>query len=86
MIDYVQNMLDGLPENMSGEAATPAANFLFETSDDSPKLDEATADLYHHNTAKLLFLCKRARPDVPNGSSLPLYPSTDARTRTTTRS
>jgi hypothetical protein len=64
MIDYVQNMLDGLPENMSGEAATPAANFLFETSDGSRKLDEATADLYHHNTAKLLFLCKRARPDV----------------------
>jgi hypothetical protein len=28
------------------------------------KLDEATADMFHHNTAKLLFLCKQARPDV----------------------
>jgi hypothetical protein len=57
-------MLNGLPENMAGEAATPAANFLFDINEESPKLDEATADLYHHNTAKLLFLCKRARPDV----------------------
>jgi hypothetical protein len=27
-------------------------------------LDKAQADMFHHNVAKLLFLCKRARPDI----------------------
>jgi hypothetical protein len=26
-------------------------------------LDKVQADMFHHNVAKLLFLCKRARPD-----------------------
>jgi hypothetical protein len=30
MIDYIQNMLNELPEDMDGESATPAANHLFE--------------------------------------------------------
>jgi hypothetical protein len=29
MIDYVQGMLDKLPEDMNGESVTPASNFLF---------------------------------------------------------
>jgi hypothetical protein len=49
---------------MDREAATPAANHLFQVNDDAKKLDEETAQLFHHNVAKLLFLCKRARPDV----------------------
>jgi len=28
------------------------------------KLSEADAQLFHHYVAKLLFLCKRARPDI----------------------
>jgi hypothetical protein len=32
---------------------------------ETPKyLDDATSELFHHLTAKLLFLCKRARPDI----------------------
>jgi hypothetical protein len=27
-------------------------------------LDAETAEMFHHNVAKLLFLCKRARPDI----------------------
>jgi hypothetical protein len=53
-----------LPEDMSGKAATPAANHLFEVNEDADKLDEEPAQLYHHNVAKVLFLCKRAWPDV----------------------
>jgi hypothetical protein len=64
MIDYVKNILDSLPEDMGGEAATPASKFLFEVNDDAEKLDSETGDFFHHNTAKLLFLCKRARPDT----------------------
>jgi hypothetical protein len=64
MIDYVKGMLDELPEDMGGECVTPASSFLFEVDADCEKLDSEAADFFHHNTAKLLFLCKRARPDV----------------------
>jgi hypothetical protein len=66
MVDYIQNMLDDLPSDMDGEAATPAANHLFDVNAATADmlLDRETAELYHHNVAKLLFLCKRARPDI----------------------
>ena len=65
MIDYIQDMLDEIPADMDGEAATPAANHLFEVNETDPvMLDEPTSVLFHHNVAKLLFLCKRARPDI----------------------
>ena len=64
MIDYVEGMLEELPDDMSGESVTPASNYLFEVDDECEKLDAETADMFHHNTATLLFLCKRARPDI----------------------
>ena len=65
MFDYIENMLKGLPTDMDGESATPAANHLFEVNEKDPvMLDKEQADMFHHNVAKLLFLCKRARPDI----------------------
>jgi Reverse transcriptase (RNA-dependent DNA polymerase) len=69
MIDYVKNMLDGLPGDMDGESATPASNHLFEVNPEATKLDNDAFDMFHHNTAKLLFLCKRARPDTQTAVS-----------------
>ena len=56
---------------MDGEAATPASNHLFEVNEKSAdmQLDATTADFFHHNVAKLLFLCKRARPDTQTAVS-----------------
>jgi len=64
MKDYVEATLEALPNDMDGEAATPAARHLFEVNEDCDKLDEQTSEMFHHNTAKLLFLSKRARPDI----------------------
>ena len=65
MMDYIQDLLKELPTEMKGEAATAAANHLFEVNGEDPvKLDEEIAVMFHHNVAKLLFLCKRARPDL----------------------
>jgi hypothetical protein len=64
MIDYIKAMLDELPDDMAGEAATPAANHLFTVNEDPVPLNEDNADMFHHHTAKLLFLSKRARPDI----------------------
>jgi hypothetical protein len=65
MIDYIQGMLYKLPANMDGEATSPAVNHLFEMNKRNPvMLDEPTSVLFHHNVAKLLFLCKGARPNI----------------------
>jgi hypothetical protein len=65
MFDYIKAMLEELPEDMgNGIAATPASNHLFEVNSDGIRLDATNAELFHHVTAKSLFLCKRARPEL----------------------
>jgi len=49
---------------MIGHATTPAAEHLFKVNEGAEALSEADADIFHSITAKLLFLCKRARPDI----------------------
>jgi hypothetical protein len=64
MTDYVKGILDELPSEMNGTANTPAGPNLFETDEGSPKLSKSEGDMFHHLVAKLLFLCKRSRPDI----------------------
>eukprot|EP00957_Ditylum_brightwellii_P120249 9175034-Ditylum_brightwellii.AAC.1 len=64
MLDYIVALLDNLPEEYDGEAATPAANHLLDVNDEAEKLKEEEAQLFHHVVAKPLFLYKRARPDL----------------------
>ena len=53
MLDYVDNMLNGLPEGMDGESTTPALAHLFEANDTNLKyLDEEKAQFFHRNMAK----------------------------------
>jgi hypothetical protein len=64
MNNYIQEMLDALPDEMSGHAVTPATSHLFDVNPDTKPLDAKTSEFFHHNVAKLLFLCKRVRPDI----------------------
>jgi hypothetical protein len=64
MDDYVKDILAEAPDDMAGTAATPAAEHLFTVDQDPEYLDDKTSDFFHHMTAKLLFLAKRARPDI----------------------
>ena len=58
-------MLKEIPDGcLEGVAGTPSANHLFQVDENSNKLTELEALLYHHNTAKLIFLSKQVRPDV----------------------
>ena len=59
--------LGELPEDMAREANTPAANHSFQVNKTPVPLDETTTIMFHHNVAKLLFLCL---PRPPNGSGL----------------
>lgn len=64
MENYIDNVLQELPDDMAGVATTPAAEHLFRTRDNAPKLDDIKKELFHKVTAQLLYACKRGRPDV----------------------
>jgi hypothetical protein len=64
MENYIQEMLDELPADMAGTATSPAADYLLAVDPECERLEEGLADLYHPYTVKLLFLSKRARPDL----------------------
>jgi hypothetical protein len=64
MLDYIKGMLDDLPSDMDGAVITPASSHLFDVDESAEMLSEELGNTFHHNTAKLLFLCKRARPDI----------------------
>ena len=69
MDDYVDKLLADLPEEMIGTAATPASEWLYETNSASPKLDQTQKDHFHQLTARILFLSKRARPELQTALS-----------------
>jgi hypothetical protein len=69
MPDYIDGILDEAPADMDGTSVTPAAANLFTVREDVDKLDDDRAETYHRLTAKLLYLCKRARPDFQTAVS-----------------
>ena len=65
MHDYIKRMLSEAPADlMKGSCTSPAAHHLFAVNTDATKLDTATAILYHHITAQLLYLGKRTKPGL----------------------
>ena len=64
MEEYITSMLTDLPADMDGMATTLAAEHLFKINETPTYLDKKEAMFFHHNVAKLLFLCKQARPDM----------------------
>jgi hypothetical protein len=64
MTDYVEKVLDKAPSYMDGTATTPADKNLFEVRDNVEALKTDDAEFLHAMVAKLLFLCKRGRPNL----------------------
>ena len=60
MDDYVSDLLEEAPQDMARMAATPAGDHLFKISKDPEYPGDSALELFHHLTAKLLFLCKQA--------------------------
>ena len=70
MPHMIEEIISQLPLSLkNGPATTPAGNHLFQVNADAPKLDQADADLFHRLTAQLLYLGKRARPDLQTAVS-----------------
>ena len=65
MDDYIKELLKECSDDlMKGMSASPAGNYLFNVNPDCEKLDSETAVMFHHLTAKILYLAKRIRPDL----------------------
>lgn len=64
MKSYIKTMLEELPPEFDGKEKTPASKHLFEVNEDPKLLNEKRKQFFHTYVAKLLYLCKRARPDV----------------------
>ncbi|KAG7374846.1 reverse transcriptase RNA-dependent DNA polymerase [Nitzschia inconspicua] len=65
MPTLVNEIVAQLPPTMAtGPSTTPAANHLFEVNNKAAKLSIQDSDLLHRLTTQLLYLCKRARPDL----------------------
>ena len=68
MYDYEDEIVDGAPDDMEGHATSTAADHIYEVNNSTPVLlDKERAKYFHTKTAKLLFLSKRARPDLHQG-------------------
>lgn len=64
IFQYIMETLDESPPEFTGTSATSAGLYLFNTSNNTQKIDDMRAGMFHHITAKLLYLSKRARPNI----------------------
>ena len=64
MLQYIEALLKSLPSEYNRDAVTPAAGHFLDVDEACKKLSETDAENFHTIVAKLLFLCKRARPDL----------------------
>ena len=65
MHNYISELINACPDSLlKGTPKSPAGNHLFNVNPDSEKLDKDKAVLFHHLTAKLLYLSKRTRPNL----------------------
>jgi hypothetical protein len=81
MLDYVTKMLDELPEEMNGEAPTPAASHLFSVNEDQIKVSEQKAKSFHTYVAKTLFFMQTGTSQSTNDSSIIMHKSESMRRR-----
>lgn len=65
MKDQLREAIEAFDDTIEGIVTSPAAKYLFDTREGESKLlDEKKQENFHSVTAKLLYLMKRARPDI----------------------
>ena len=69
MKDQIEEAIETFGEEVSGTVTSPCARHLLETRDDAEQLDEERKEIFHTVTAKLLYIEKRARPDIETAIS-----------------
>ena len=64
MYDYIKKLIASLPGDMIGSKHTAAPEHLFRTDEEAIKLSKEMIELFHKITAQVLWMGKRARPDL----------------------
>lgn len=64
MVQYIKDILDKWPNQNLFLYGHPADDNLFYSDESSSKLEENESKVFHKVVAQLLYLCKRARPDI----------------------
>ena len=64
MKDQQKEAIAAFSDDITTSCVTPSALHIFNINDNCPKLDEARSVNFHHVVANLLYLSKRARPDI----------------------
>jgi hypothetical protein len=64
MTDYINMILQDMPQEMIGTAVTPACTYLFNVNEDSEKLDKKSNETYEYYVMQLLVLSQQVRPDI----------------------
>ena len=64
MREQLQEAIDMFPENIPMKASSPASRSLFQVDDNTEQLNKHQSEIFHSIVAELLFITKRARPDI----------------------
>ena len=65
MFDYLEDVIFEAADDLKNSLSYYPGNYqLFKVEDDSPRLLPKDADIFHCHVARLLFVSKRARPDI----------------------
>ena len=64
MKKQILEAIEWFGERIDHKPATPANKRLFSVNDESEPLEESKKEIFHSVVAKLLYIAKRARPDV----------------------
>ena len=62
--NFLEDILEEAQEDMNGRSKWPANNKLFDVDTKSAKLSIHDQDYFHWMVVRLLFVAKRARPDI----------------------
>ena len=73
MKEQIRKIIEDFEEEtgvkLDDTVSTPATGNLFKVDMTSVELDRKNSKIFHTNTAKLLYLVKRARPDIKTSVS-----------------
>jgi hypothetical protein len=64
MVDQLKEAIKLFGEEVDDRVTSPATKSLFLVNEKCEQLDEAKSEIFHSVVAKLLFIMKRARPDL----------------------
>ena len=64
MREQLQEAIDMFLESTLMKASSPGSRYVFQVDDDAEQLNKHQSEIFHSTVAKLLFIAKRARPDI----------------------